>query len=94
MFAKRMVSFSHVVGESKPGTKIFKKVLNELKRGGIKRKEAVYIGNDLEKDIAVAKRLGLKAVLFAGDRNSLRNNAKAKPDAVITGWEQLEKVVD
>jgi len=93
LFDKKVVSFSHIVGESKPGTKIFQKALKALKAKGIKKSEAVYIGNDMKKDIAVAKKLGFKAVLFAGDRNSLKMNAKARPDAIITGWKQLEKVL-
>ena len=93
MFAKELISFSYKVGQSKPNKKIFKKVLNNLRKKGIKKNQVVFIGNDSQKDIKVAKNIGFKTVLFAGDKDSLRYDKNIKSDNVITDWKQLLKVL-
>ena len=93
IFDRNLVSFSYLLGESKPGKKIFNKVINNLRKKGINKTNIIYIGNDAFEDIKTAKNLGLKTALFAGDKNSLKLNAKVKPDVVITGWEQLSEIV-
>ncbi len=93
-FTPGLCSFSFIEGFSKPNKKIFAK---QLKR--FKAEEMVFVGNDLFKDIKTAKRQGLHTVLFAGDAKSLRlrkgdKRVKGvKPDAIITSWKQLLRVV-
>ena len=93
IFDKQLVSFSYILGESKPGKKIFSKVINNLRKKGIRKEDTLYIGNDVFEDIKTAKKLGLKTVLFAGDKNSLKLSTKASPDAIITDWKQLLKII-
>ena len=91
MFNKDLMSFSFIVGQSKPGEKIFEKILKNLKKRNIKKNEVVFIGNDLNKDIKISKEIGFKTVLFAGDKKTLKLNSKTKPDAIIKDWVQLLK---
>jgi putative hydrolase of the HAD superfamily len=99
LFDERLCSFSFRAGVSKPNKKIFARVLRNLREKGIKRKEVAFIGNDLLNDVYVAKKLGLKTILFAGDKNSLklrkdnRLATKTKPNLIVTDWKQLLKVL-
>ena len=93
MFDKDLISFSYKVGRSKPGKEIFKKVLNNLRRKEINKNQVIFIGNDMIKDIKLANDIGFKTVLFARDKNTLKLNAKIKPDAIITDWTQLLKII-
>lgn len=93
LFKKNLISFSYKAGESKPSKKIFKRVLENLRKKGIKTNQIAYLGNDLNSDIKIAKELGLKTILFAGDENSLKMNARVKPSATITNWVHLLKMI-
>jgi len=95
IFDKELVVFSYQLGRSKPDPCLFAPVLNRLDSRGIKRNEIAYVGNDVLNDILPASSLGIKTVLFAADRDSLKisrddNGAeKAPADAVITDYAQL-----
>ena len=52
-----------------------------------------FIGNDMNKDIKTSKEIGFKTVLFAGDKKTLKLNAKIKPDAIIKDWTQLLRII-
>lgn len=93
-FDPKLCTFSYKQGFSKPNKQVFAKHKKIFKPS-----EMIMIGNDLLKDIGTAKKSGLKTVLFAGDAKSLRlrkgdSHVKGvRPDAVITNWKQLLKVV-
>ena len=95
IFDEDLVSFSYQLGRSKPDPLIFDPVLKELDSEGIDRDEIIYVGNDMLNDVYLASSLGIKTVLFAADRNSLKKCRgderveKACPDAVITDYTQL-----
>lgn len=80
--------WSYETGAAKPGGTMFAALRAE---GG----NVVYIGNDMRNDVAAASRAGMKTVLFAGDRRSLRLRegddavVGVEPDAVITELSQL-----
>ena len=87
--------FSYQLGLSKPNPRIFDPVLKRLEKEGIDREEIIYVGNDMLNDVCLASSLGIKTVLFAADRNSLKMHRedklvqKTRPDAVITDYNQL-----
>jgi len=95
IFDKDLVVFSFQLGRSKPDPRIFDPVLKKLRSRGIHTEEIIYVGNDMLNDICLASSLGIKTVLFAADRNSLKMHRgdklveKARPDAVITDYLQL-----
>ena len=91
-FEPELNSFSFELGFSKPNKKFFEKQLKKFKA-----KEIVQVGNDIVKDIWAAQSLGIKTVLFAGDKKSLRLEKKeleVEPDAIITDWKQLLEVIE
>ncbi len=88
--------------EAKPSVRLYERALALLRtegtRGGsenIEPGEVVFVGNDIRNDIRPAAAVGLRTVLFAGDRRSLRLReddpgcADVIPDAIITHLDQL-----
>jgi len=99
VFDPKLCTFSFEVGFSKPNAKFFGKILKELKERNVSPREAVFIGNDMLKDIWTAKKAGLKTVLFAGDKNSLKLRERRKKcrnleiDAKIKDWKELLSIL-
>jgi putative hydrolase of the HAD superfamily len=95
-FDPDLIILSYQIQRAKPDFILFEKLLKSLrKKYGIFPAEAVYVGNDMFKDVYPAQHCGMKTVLFAGDRRSIRLReghpevAGITPDAVITDLEQL-----
>lgn len=93
--------FSFKELRAKPDVELFKRITESLKnKYGILPKEAVFVGNDMLKDIYTAKKAELRTVLFAGDERSLRlreNDESVKglfPDFIITELKQLLDIVE
>ncbi len=89
-FLPELQAYSFECGESKPSPTIFKSVVDILEsQYGIAAGEIVYVGNDMLNDIWTAHSLGMRTILFAGDRRSLRLRGEhpecreLEPDAVI-----------
>lgn len=96
-FDPRACVWSFEEREAKPSPRLFEVLLERL--GRFRPEEVAYVGNDRLNDVAAARRAGLRAVLFAGDRRSLRLREDhpecrdAEPDLVITSLDQLvEKI--
>ncbi len=94
-FSNDMQYFSYEYGVAKPSPRLFLEAIGTLARHGIPPHQAVYVGNDMLNDIATAASVGLRTVLFAGDRRSLRLRASdprvadCQPDGIITELGQL-----
>lgn len=79
----------------KPSDTMFEAAIEMLGRAGIDANETLHIGSSLTRDIAPAKKWGMKTALFAGDRASLAATAEQlkdpqyRPDALITEPNQL-----
>lgn len=92
--------FSFRYGHAKPGPKLFDVLVAALTRRGIAPAEAVYVGNDMLNDIAAASHAGLRTVLFAGDRRSLRLRegdsrvSHCTADAVLNDLADLPRLID
>lgn len=90
-WAPDLCAWSYVERRAKPGRGLFETIRTALRRRGIAPAEALYVGNDLIKDIRPARAVGFRTVLFAGDAGSLRlgDGDPAEADAVVTDWRQL-----
>ena len=84
--------FSDRFRSAKPDSRLFDHLLRAMDRRGIAPSQAVYVGNDMLNDVWTASRAGLRTVLFAADRRSLRlreSVATCKnlvPDVVVVDW--------
>src|SRR5690606_28475206 len=82
-----------------PAEAIFRRALQALKARDIAPDEALHVGSSLERDIAPAKKHGMRTALFAGDRNSLRADPHLvkepayRPDVLLTELPQIAEVV-
>ncbi len=99
-FEPNLTVFSFEELKAKPDVSLFEKFLPNLKKQyGILPEEAVFVGNDMLKDVYTAKKAGLQTVLFAGDERSLRlrdDDERVKglsPDFIITELKQLLNII-
>jgi putative hydrolase of the HAD superfamily len=81
------VIVSGEVGAGKPDPRPFMAALNAT---GARPGEAVMVGNSLERDVAGAQRLGMKAVWINRNGDS---EAGAKPDATLTSLRALPALI-
>jgi putative hydrolase of the HAD superfamily len=99
-FNEDLIIYSFEEKRSKPDTYLYHKLAGRLKDNyGVDPRKALFIGNDMLKDIYAAKKAGFKTALFAGDQRSLRlreNKAAVKnviPDIIITDLNQLKDLL-
>jgi putative hydrolase of the HAD superfamily len=71
-FEPTLQFFSYQFKQAKPGRYLYEQAAAALGRLGIGVEEALYVGNDMLKDILPAARVGFRTALFAGDMRSLR----------------------
>lgn len=86
-FKTVVVSGDHGVG--KPDTIVFTATLSLL---GVGAHEAYMVGDSLQRDIAGARALGIRAIWLNRDNKSLTDDIT--PDAVITSLDQLPEILD
>jgi putative hydrolase of the HAD superfamily len=90
--------FSYHYGKGKPDSFLFEILTKKIaEKYQIAPEETLFLGNDMLKDIAAAKKAGLQTALFAGDKRSLKWRTESirdlKPDLIITDLLQLKKIL-
>jgi FMN phosphatase YigB (HAD superfamily) len=95
----KLVKFSFEVRAKKPSERLFRAALEPLQEQGLEPGEILHVGSRLAQDIIVARRLGLRTALFAGDKASLQATPEqlkepaSRPDVLLTELSQLTEVV-
>jgi len=87
-------SFSDETGVSKPHKKAFQHVLDQL---AYFPNEAIHIGDIEKTDVIGAKGIGMKAILFSGDKNSFfykQQKGKSIADAEVGSWDEIPTLID
>lgn len=98
-FKEDLTIYSFKELRGKPDVALFEGLLPSLEARGIKPEEALFVGNDMLKDIYTASQAGLKTAFFAGDQRAYRLReddercADLKPDYTITELTQLLEIV-
>ncbi len=97
-FSEDLCVWSYRLLEGKPARGLYECAAGALEGKGISPGEALYVGNDMVKDVRPAAEIGFRTALFAGDGRSLRTHgwkpgAGGGPDVVVTGLRQLLEVV-
>lgn len=93
----RVLSYQHLV--RKPGEALFEKALEALEALDIAPGEVLHVGSSLPRDLAPAKRAGMRTALFAGDKGSLVATPEmlkepgSRPDVLLTELAQIAQVV-
>jgi FMN phosphatase YigB (HAD superfamily) len=86
------------VKAKKPSETLFRHALAGLATKGIQPGEILHIGTRLTRDIAPAKKHGMKAGLYVGDKASLDAKAELlkdpahRPDVLLTDLAQVEQL--
>uniref|UniRef100_UPI0026120EC5 HAD family hydrolase n=1 Tax=uncultured Gimesia sp. TaxID=1678688 RepID=UPI0026120EC5 len=76
------------------------KLIDRFEQLGISPQEILHVGTRIHDDLAIAKNLGMKTALFAGDSLSMQaskeevRNPDTKPDRLITNLSQLTQILD
>jgi hypothetical protein len=83
----------------KPSERLIRPALAALHERGVAPSEILHVGSRIAQDVAPARRLGLRAALFAGDKSSLQatpeqlKDPAARPDVLLTELTQIAEVV-
>jgi FMN phosphatase YigB (HAD superfamily) len=83
----------------KPSDTLFKAAVEALSARGIKPAEVLHVGSNVTRDIAPAKKHGMRTALFAGDRASLAATGEQlkdpanRPDVLLTELPQIADVL-
>ncbi|MGG0207928.1 HAD-IA family hydrolase [Bacillus mycoides] len=78
------IIISEEVGFSKPDKRIFELALNKL---NVQSEDVLFVGDDLEKDIAGCQNANIKGIWF--NPNMIKNNTDTKPYVEITSFDNL-----
>lgn len=98
-FHKALRFYSYEYSQAKPGLFLYEQCRQKLEGLGIQPEQALYVGNDMLKDIWPAQQVGFRTALFAGDARSLRLRTdddrvqNVTPDTVVTDLAQIPLIV-
>jgi len=93
------MTLSCQLGLRKPSPPLYQACLNRLAEDGIEPGEVLHIGSRLRDDLAVAKQLGMKIALYAGDSSSFKASKEEvrdpdmRPDRLLTDLTQVLAVL-
>jgi putative hydrolase of the HAD superfamily len=85
----RPIIVSSDLGFRKPDKRIFEAALNRLK---IRPENAVFVGNNMYRDIYGAQQCGMKTVFFSSDQGG-RTMSGVEPDYIIYRFAELPKAI-
>jgi hypothetical protein len=92
-------ALSYEVRGRKPSERLFRHMLSLLAQRNIAPPQVLHIGSRMAQDVIPARRLGMKAGLFAGDRVSLQatqeqmKDKATRPNVLLTELSQITDVV-
>ncbi|MFP6769491.1 MAG: HAD family hydrolase [Planctomycetaceae bacterium] len=93
------MTLSCQIGLRKPSPLLFRACLEQLGQDGIEPGEVLHIGSRLQNDLVVARQLGMKTALYAGDKESLEaskdevRDPQLRPDRLLTELNQVLQVL-
>ncbi|MDA0832557.1 MAG: HAD hydrolase-like protein [Planctomycetota bacterium] len=99
IFTPGCVTLSIARGVRKPSLSLYEACVDQLEELGVRPESILYISNQLTDDLAVAKRVGMRTALFAGDKTCLRarsddlKNPEMKPDRLFTELPQVLQIL-
>ncbi|EDL59065.1 HAD family hydrolase [Gimesia maris] len=100
LFTQECFCFSYREEVRKPSASLYERLLERFEQSGIAPEEILHVGTRIEDDLAIARRFGMKTILFAGDSLSVHaskaqvRNSDTKPDRLITSLGQLTEILD
>lgn len=99
MLDKDLVFLSYEVRGRKPSERLFRQAVTVLNQQGLAPNQVLHVGTSIPRDLVLARRLGMRTALFAGDRTSLQATAdqlkepNSRPDVLLTELSQIAEVI-
>ena len=103
VIAPTVRALSHEVHARKPSSRIFRQALHALEEQGIGAAEVLHIGSHPSRDLAPARRVGMKTGLFLGDKAAMQvtpdqlkqaiKEPANRPDVLLTELTQIAEVI-
>lgn len=99
LFHPELVTLSYQEGVRKPSKSLYLKAAERFESMGISPGEVLYVSARLRDDLAVAKGVGFRTALYAGDKVSLRatpadlKDPTVKPDRLMTELAQIRDIL-
>lgn len=99
-FEKDLLVWSFESGRKKPDIDFYRIFTNRIEQKNMTPEEVLYVGNDIQKDMIPAKKLGMKTALFVGDERSIRHeesdlsDLSLAPDLVIDNLGQIQSCLE
>lgn len=99
LLPERWNTMSYEWGIRKPSVSLYAQSILLFKESGIEPHQILHVGTRMQDDLIIAKACGLKTVLYAADKTSLRatpydlKNPETRPDRLITELAQLRDIL-
>ena len=99
LFDPELVTLSYQEGVRKPSKSLYLTALERFRKYDIGPENVLYVSARLREDLAVAKTVGLRTALYAGDKVSLRaagtdlKDPAVKPDRLMTELVQIREIL-
>jgi FMN phosphatase YigB (HAD superfamily) len=100
LLTRGCVVLSYDVGVKKPSRTLFTTAAEAFAEHDIEPHEVVYVSNRWLDDLTVAKQVGFRTALFAGDKNSVQAPAgelltsDLRPDRLLTELTQIRNLLE
>ena len=99
LFDRPLRALSYDVGGRKPSERLFKHCLTPLASMGIVPLQVLHVGTSIVRDLAPAKKLGMRTALFTGNKDALDatkeqiKDPATRPDVLLTELSQIAEIV-
>ena len=99
LFAPSCFALSYRIGLRKPSKALFEKSVRQFAEMDIPAENVLYVSSRVRDDLAVAKKLGMKTALYAGDESSLQATSAdlkddaVKPDRLLVDLRQIKEIL-
>ena len=99
LFDPACLVLSYQLGIRKPSASLYHHCVQQLGAKGINPKEILYVSNQLQGDLAIAKQFGNRTVLYAGDKTTLKatgpeiRHSELRPKRLLTDLSQIRDLI-
>ena len=99
IFSPSLNTLSYVEGVRKPSKTMFLRAVDRFVKIGIEPEQMLHVSSRVKDDLAVAKSLGMRTALYAGEKVGLQvtgeelKDSAMKPDRLITKLPQIRDIL-
>ena len=99
LFLPSCITQSYRFGVKQPSALLMESCAEQYSRQGLEPREIAVVGTRVHEELAPAKKLGFRVILYAGDKHSLQASSSdmkdeaVRPDRILTDLLQLRDVL-